>query len=114
MTLILFNIDYDEVDIVGVYYHDHPNDFYTIIHGVYSMGPRDVLNWYFNGVPIGPSGPYYSVEIDGLNSILQIKGVADRLYGIYTLKIEGTSIGDNIDFRLGKTTSLWQIYAHYS
>ena len=64
------------------------------IHAMYSIGPHQVLNWYFNGYPV-KSSTHFSMETDGLNAVLSINRVTIGT-GRLSLKIEGTGMSDDI------------------
>ena len=62
------------------------------IQGLFSLGPNQILNWYFKGALLDISKPFYHMESDGLNAVLYITNASKDL-DAYTLKIEniGTS-----------------------
>ena len=94
-----FSIAKSEAKISGLLENDHGT---TSIHATFSLGPYQVLNWYFKGFPVMSFNPYYAMEADGLNAVLIINTLSDAVTGEYTLKIEGTNIMDTIMFSLGK------------
>ena len=95
----------NEVKISGlIKYKSHgfDGDLYGI-HATYSLGPHQVLNWYFNEYLLESSNPHFITEADGLNAVLKFVSITEDVYGLFSLKIEGTSIIDDFVFSGGKT-----------
>ena len=72
------------------------------IHGRFSLGPNQILNWYLNGFPLESSNPHFTMKTDGLNIILYITEVSAAVFGRYMLKIEETDISNTMEFFLGE------------
>ena len=99
----LLSLAISEVETSGFMHHKHAHSIGSV-HGIFSLGSRQVLNWYSNGIPIKSSNSRYSIVADGLNTVLSIKGKFDEVYGIYSLKIEGTNIYADTIFVAGIAT----------
>ena len=74
------------------------NDIYTTIVAKYSTLPKNILKWYFNGLPINPKDSTFEVKTDSLNAVLKFKQSQAGLYGTFSLHIEGTAISDAFIF----------------
>ncbi len=90
----------NSVNITGLIKYDVSpvSNNFRKIHATFSLGPHQVLNWYFNNVLIKPTTPQYAMETDGLNILFRVN---TQLPGTYKLKIEGTDISDYIKLHLG-------------
>ena len=78
------------------------NDIYTTIVAKYSTLPKNILKWYFNGLPINSKDSIFEVKTDGLNVILKFKQSQAGIYGTFSLQIDGTYISDKITLPLPK------------
>ncbi len=75
----------------------------SIIHATYSLGPHQYFIWYHKGIPLEPGHSHISMDTDGLNAVLKINTESNDVLGKYTIRIEGTSIRDTINFIPSKT-----------
>ena len=77
-----------EVDILG-----DPTSLrsHFYIQGFFSLGPNEILNWYFDGHKVDNPNS----KSDGLYTVLQIDPQRG-LHGTYSLRIDDTKIVDDI------------------
>ena len=72
------------------------------IHGIFSLGSNQILNWYYNDNLIENSGLMLDHATDGLHTMLTISSQVQSAYGRYSLKIEGTNISDYTTITSGR------------
>ncbi len=85
-----------EVNITDLIQERLGNSIYTTILAQYSGIPEQLLQWYVNGRPVGPSNTIFHVKYDGLNSYLKFKHDVNQTYGTFMLKVNGTKWKDTL------------------
>ncbi len=85
-----------EVNITDLIQERLGNSIYTTILAQYSGIPEQLLQWYVNGRPVGPSNTIFHIKYDGLNTYLKFKHGVNQTYGTFMLKVNGTKWKDTL------------------